>query len=192
MASSLMIKAILLAVLVGIPLASGQLTVQQGSVGGAVPPFGGYVPGEGATIGLGMRGAGGSGSISIFADQGSSRSSVSESPSLTISQGGTGYFFSGTMQPFVTGFVPVVDVSLPPGPPALGSSFPTRGTVARLDGQVRAPGRRAAVQRLMIRADRAARGGRLETARKYLAQALSQADGATRAVVQDRIRRLPQ
>lgn len=72
--------------------------------GGAVPPFGGYDPNGDARFGFNVGGL----NLGFTASQGSSRFSSSQTPMVTVPNGGYGSFFNGTVTPFVTGFVPVV------------------------------------------------------------------------------------
>jgi hypothetical protein len=85
-----------------------------GGAGGAWPGFGGGAPGGGANFGWGIQGSGVNLNFGLHADSGSDRSISSVSPSVTIPNGGTGGFFSGSQRPFVTGLVPVVG-SFSPG-----------------------------------------------------------------------------
>src|SRR5262245_43569065 len=79
------------------------------SNGGPVtPPFGGFDPGAGASLGFGFSGPGFNGAFNIVAGQGSSRSISSVSPSVTVMNGGQGFIADVTQQPFVIGVVPVV------------------------------------------------------------------------------------
>ena len=94
---------------------TGQLTPDgaiyfgQGSWNSALPPFGGYDPQSDARLGFRVGGnSGPSFSFGLVAGQGSSRSIVGTSPSLTIPNGGSGYLFDGRWTPFVTGWTPVV------------------------------------------------------------------------------------
>jgi hypothetical protein len=72
--------------------------------GGAVPPYGGYDPSADARFGFSAGGL----HLGFTAGQGSSRFSSSQTPMVTVPNGGMGGMFSGTLTPFVTGFVPVV------------------------------------------------------------------------------------
>lgn len=72
--------------------------------GPAQPPFGGFDPSAGATFGF----AGPNGFLNITAGQGSSTTFSGQSPMVTVMNGGTGAFFDQTLQPLVTGIVPVV------------------------------------------------------------------------------------
>jgi hypothetical protein len=86
-----------------------------------VPPFGGYDPGAQANFGFG----GPNGFLNITAGQGSDRSIVSSSPSVTVMNGGTGYFSDTIQRPFVTGLIPVVGSA--PGLPGTGVPGPILG-----------------------------------------------------------------
>lgn len=68
------------------------------------PAFGGFDPNSGANFGFG----GPNGFFSLSASQGSDRSLVSSSPSVTVMNGGMGFFSDTQQRPFVTGLVPVV------------------------------------------------------------------------------------
>jgi hypothetical protein len=72
--------------------------------GGAVPSYGGYDPSADARFGFNAGGL----HLGFSAGQGSSRFSSSQTPMVTVPNGGMGSMFSGTLTPFVTGFVPVV------------------------------------------------------------------------------------
>ncbi len=75
----------------------------------ALGPMGGRPPGSGLQGGFGHRGnrGGGSGLNFGFA-QGSNRMLAQTTATVTVPNGGSGFFYSGTVTPFVTGFVPVV------------------------------------------------------------------------------------
>jgi hypothetical protein len=73
---------------------------------GAAAPFG--PPPSGASFGGGGRVGNVNFGWNAFAGQGSSRSMVMESPSLTMMNGTGGFFFNGSVRPFVMGIVPVV------------------------------------------------------------------------------------
>lgn len=80
---------------------------QNGS-GGTIPPFGGYSPNAGATFGFGRVGPNGGYSLRFNLAQGSTRTSTTVAPSLTVQNGFGGSLISGQFRPFVTGVVPVV------------------------------------------------------------------------------------
>lgn len=77
-----------------------------GGVPGAAPAGG--APGGAANFGFGFGGGGTSGFFNMTAGQSSQRSNISQSPSVTITNGGTGIFSDTTQSPFVIGVVPVV------------------------------------------------------------------------------------
>jgi hypothetical protein len=86
----------------------GGINFGQGGAGAALPPFGGFTPGSGSSFGFTINTGRGSASFSITADQGSSRSLVSQSGSLTLMNGGTGSISATSLRPFVTSVTPVV------------------------------------------------------------------------------------
>ncbi len=99
------------------------------------PPFGGYDPGADARFGLRFGGPFGLG-FNMLAGQGSTRSNTVTAPTIVIPNGGTGYLFSGSIQPFVTGVIPVVG-NAPFGPTMAPqpSISPLAGRVAQLQQQ---------------------------------------------------------
>lgn len=82
------------------------------SGGPTLPPFGGMAGGAavagGLWGGIGFAGGGVRGSLGFNFSQGSTRSFSSTTPSLTTMNGYPGSISSGVLQPFVTGFFPVV------------------------------------------------------------------------------------
>lgn len=74
----------------------------------AIPPYGGYVPGNDFRFGMGTSGFGGGAHFQLSAAQGSSRSMTMVAPSVTMMNGARGSIFSGSIRPFVTGLIPVV------------------------------------------------------------------------------------
>ncbi len=87
----------------------GYMFFNRGGANAGVPAVGGFDPNAVARFGFGTRGNGGSSYFNAWAGQGSSRSITSATPSLTLQNGYPGYFHSGSVRPFVTGFVPVVE-----------------------------------------------------------------------------------
>ena len=85
----------------------GGINFVQGGAAAAIPPFGGFVPG-GNTLGFSINGPGGSATFGFSASQGSSRSMSSQTPSVTVMNGGTGFVSDASLRPFVTSVVPVV------------------------------------------------------------------------------------
>ena len=77
-----------------------------------VPWAPGFGSGAGAGFGFGVRGGGGGFSFGLNAASGSHRSISMSAPSVTISNGGTGFIQDVTVYPFVTGLVPVVGYSV--------------------------------------------------------------------------------
>jgi hypothetical protein len=75
---------------------------------GPAPAFGGFDPGAQANFGFGFGGGGVNGFFNATAGQGSDRSFVSSTPSVTIMNGGQGFFSDTVQRPFVTGLIPVV------------------------------------------------------------------------------------
>lgn len=69
-----------------------------------LPQFGGFNPNNGARLNVNS----GPLSLSLFGSQGSNRSSVTQTPMLTVPNGGTGYFIDAQVSPFVVGFEPIV------------------------------------------------------------------------------------
>ena len=86
----------------------GGINFGQGGAGAALPPFGGFTPGNGSSFGFTINSGRGSATFGLTADQGSSRSLVSQSASVTVMNGGTGFISDSSLRPFVTGVVPVV------------------------------------------------------------------------------------
>lgn len=76
--------------------------------GNVAPPFGGFDPNSGSRTNFGFRNGPWSGSLGLSLNQGSSRSNVSTSASLTTTPGYPGSITSQTVRPFVTGVVPIV------------------------------------------------------------------------------------
>jgi hypothetical protein len=88
---------------------SPNITFGQGSSAATIPAFRGYDPNSSARFGFGVRSTDGSGfSLGFDFSQGSTRTLSSTSPSITLQNGGIGYFGSGSVSPFVTGVTPVV------------------------------------------------------------------------------------
>jgi len=109
------------------------------SVRPAPSPFGG-LGGGGASFGGGFGGGGLNGGFRLTAEQGSSTTMSSQSPSVTVMNGGTGYFSDTTIRPFVTGLIPVVG-NLPTAPQLPGIQAnpinPVLERLARLEAEGR-------------------------------------------------------
>jgi hypothetical protein len=103
--------------------------------GGAPPPaFGGFDPNGGANFGAGFRAGNASGFFNLNVGQGANSTLVSQTPSITIPNGGNGFFIDGTFRPFVTSITPVV------GLPDNSDPSPLRERLRRLkSGEVQTP-----------------------------------------------------
>ena len=91
--------------------------------GGAAanPQFGGFQPGSGLNGGVGFAGGGGNGFLNFGLSQGSRRSMVSQTPSVTMMNGHSGSIQDASLTPFVISYVPVVG-----GFPTIGYFNPIR------------------------------------------------------------------
>src|SRR3954467_1280050 len=76
--------------------------------GNANPPFGPFDPNGGAQFGGAFHAGPFSGGFRLNAGQAADTTLVSQTPSVTVMNGQTGYFSDTTIRPFVTGFIPVV------------------------------------------------------------------------------------
>ncbi|MFT5302001.1 MAG: hypothetical protein ACI814_002814 [Mariniblastus sp.] len=95
---------------------SPNIVFSQNGSGGAIPPFGGYSPN--ASFGFGRIGRNGGGfSLGLNLAKGSTRTSTTVAPSLTVQNGNGGSLINGQFRPFVTGVVPVVGNSAQYGQP---------------------------------------------------------------------------
>ena len=96
-----------------------RIPFRQNSFGLAVPQFGGYAPGAGMTSGFQLRGPRGNASLFWEASQGSRQSLVSQTPSVTLTNGYPGSISDTSQSPFVVGVVPIVG-----GAPIVGGFVP--------------------------------------------------------------------
>lgn len=80
------------------------------------PPFGGFDPNAGAQFGAGFRNGNTTGFFNLNAGQGANSTFVSQTPNVTIPNGGNGIFIDGTFRPFVTSIIPVVGDNSDPSP----------------------------------------------------------------------------
>ena len=94
------------------PSAMGQnIGFTQGSAG-VVPPFGGFDPNASLNTGFSsLNGNGGGFSLGLSLGKGSTRSNVTQAPSVLTQNGFGGSIFDGGNRPFVTGVIPVVGSS---------------------------------------------------------------------------------
>ncbi len=83
---------------------------------GPAPAFGGFDPNAGANFGAGFRAGNTSGFFNLNAGQGANSTFVSQTPNVTIPNGGNGFFFDGSFRPFVTSVIPVVGDRSDPSP----------------------------------------------------------------------------
>lgn len=108
---------------------------QFGGAGMGQPPFGNPDPGAGIRSGWSWNSGPWRADFNFIAGQGSRTGMVSQAPSITLPQGGTGYFSDTSQSPFVVGFIPVVGGApqLPfgyPMAPPTGFGFPYPGVGA--------------------------------------------------------------
>lgn len=97
------------------------------------PGFGGVDPNAGANFGAGFKAGNTSGFFNLTAGQGANSTFVSQTPNVTIPNGGNGYFIDGSFRPFVTSILPVVGEK--------GDPSPLRERLRRLkEGEVSSPG----------------------------------------------------
>ncbi len=108
---------------------------QFGGGGMGLPAFGNPDPSAGIRSGWAWNSGPWSGNFNFIAAQGSRTSMISQAPSITLPNGGTGYFSDTSQSPFVIGFVPVVGgapylpYGYPTGPPS-GFGLPNPGVGA--------------------------------------------------------------
>ena len=88
-----------------------------GSPTQAAPQFGGFDPNAGANFGFARRTGGINGWFNANWSQGSRRSFVSQTPSITLTNGYPGYVADASLSPFVVSYVPVVGSYPRVGPP---------------------------------------------------------------------------
>ncbi len=103
-----------------------------GGAPGVAPQFGGFDPNAGANGGVGFRAGKVMGFLNFTAGQGANSTFVSQTPNVTIPNGGSGYFIDGSFRPFVTSIIPVVGDN--------SDSSPLHERMRRLQsGEVQAP-----------------------------------------------------
>jgi len=90
-----------------------------GAPNNAAPQFGGFQPNAGANLGFSILGPGVSGNFNANWSQGYRQSLVSQTPSVTLPNGGVGWVSDSSVSPFVMGYIPVVG-----GFPVFGSVMP--------------------------------------------------------------------
>ena len=87
---------------------SPQFFFRQGSFDLGIPQFGGYDPSADATLGFHLRHRKWNADFNFAFGQGSRRTHVSQTPSVTIMNGQQGYVSDTSQSPFVVGLIPVV------------------------------------------------------------------------------------
>ncbi|NND95892.1 MAG: hypothetical protein HKN47_01025 [Pirellulaceae bacterium] len=161
-----------------------------------VAPFGNPDPNAGANIGAAFQNGRTSGNISFNFNQGSNRSNVTTTPSVTTMNGVPGSISDQSMRPFVTGITPVVggQTFFPVQPPH-NSGDQVLGNYQRAqqaDLQRRMQANYDAKQRKALedfqRGLKAEEEGNLRMARANYRRALSAAVGPLRIEVMQRLR----
>ena len=97
----------------------GGITYNVGNAGLAQPAFGGFNANAGLSTAFAISGRQGQANFFLNFGQGSTQSLVSQTPSVTVMNGQTGYFSDTSQTPFVISYVPVVG-----GAPIIGSFGP--------------------------------------------------------------------
>jgi hypothetical protein len=123
---------------------------QQGGAGAVQPGVGGFVPNQADTFGFTLNSSLGSFNFGFTASQGSSRSLGSQSGSVTLMDGGTGFVSDASLRPFVTSVIPVVGGFAAgaqpqysfPGPAPAVAPFSTSALGERLSRSGETPGPR--------------------------------------------------
>jgi hypothetical protein len=99
------VKHIIIFVTLVLSLVNSLAMAQSPSLGA---PAGGLAPDSGLTFGLPLLGGGLNGRLSVSASQGLSRTMATNAALATVQNGVPGFVFGGSVQPFVTGLIPVV------------------------------------------------------------------------------------
>lgn len=152
------------------------------------PPFGPSLTNTGTSGGFAFGGNGFSGSLGFNFAQGSSRSIVSATPSMTTTSGYPGNFFSGGVRPFVTGITPVVGSD--------ANAQHSIGQLAAADQQAKlsaiaegnANRQSDKLRSYLRRAERAETEGEMKMARANYRLALPLADSQMQATIQSILR----
>jgi hypothetical protein len=110
----------------------------------ATAPFGGGNAANGLNFSRAFNTGDVSGMFNFTAGQGFSRSMVSQTPMMTLQNGGSGWFSDSSQSPFVAGFIPVVGDNIysipmaprpPPSPSGVGSDAVRAALMAARAGQ---------------------------------------------------------
>jgi hypothetical protein len=106
-----------------------------GGAPGVAPQFGGFDPNAGGNGGVAFGNGNVNGFLNFTAGQGANSTFVSQTPNVTIPNGGNGFFIDGSFRPFVTGIVPVVGQQFD-----TSATSPLQERLRRLQsGEVQAP-----------------------------------------------------
>ena len=139
--------------------------------GPVAPPFGGFDPNAGASFGFGGR----NGFLNFSAAQGSSTTFGSQTPILTLPNGGTGFIADQSMRPFVTGIIPVVG----DGPPVVPFRSVLDERLSRLSASQHVDQSAGSQQRVPLRAASATDAATSTSAASASAAVPAQPNGAT-------------
>ncbi|KAA5544523.1 hypothetical protein FYK55_09375 [Roseiconus nitratireducens] len=165
--------------------------------GGGAPavPFGNPGGAPALQTGAGFHAGGVRGSIGLSMTQGSNRSITSTTPSITTMNGAGGNISAQTLQPFVTGFTPVLAGGAYGSPVQQNASsnlFRSGQQAQANELAARAQANRNAQQQLAVqalqRAERAELEGNLRMARANYRKALAADQGPLRAQILTRLR----
>lgn len=155
------------------------------------PSFGG-VPAD-HNIGIGIRGGGISGNLTLNLGQTSNRSINSSSASVTTMDGVPGYIYNTVTRPFVTGYIPIV------GSYARAQPFDHQAVFDRQNQQAwdrahqsQANIRNRSLQKYLSRADRAEKEGDKKMARANFRRAIRLADEPLRSELKTRMQQMLQ
>lgn len=161
--------------------------------GNTVAPFGNPDPNGGLNVGAGFNRGGFSGNFGLNLNQGSSRTNVSQTPSITTLNGVPGSIIDRTSRPFVTSISPVLGgrpaVIWPNQPTRLSASSALQGyqQAQQADLQQRYQANYDAKQKKALadfnRGQRAEAEGNLKMARANYRRALQTATGQLRIEV---------
>ena len=162
-----------------------------GGGGPLLPPFGPVDPGGGLSGGFGFSGGGVSGNLGFQFGQSSNQSIVSTTPSLTTTNGMPGSISSGVIQPFVTGFTPVVGNYMAATAPldqadAVGQQMAQTQISSLLQSQINLQDRKLA--QYLQRAERAESEGNKRMARANYRLAIGIAAEPLRSELQHRMK----
>ena len=152
------------------------------------PPFGPSLVNTGSSGGFGFGGNGFSGGLNFNFAQGSNRSNISTTPSITTMSGYPGSFFSGEIRPFVTGITPIVgaypNTQNPLAELAVADQQEKLSAIAERNANQQSEKLRSYLRR----AERAESEGDMKMARANYRLALPLADSQTQTMIQSILR----